>query len=275
MRSRGTCGRSRRLQGDTIPGFGDHRNAHRQILTLNETHVFSANLVNEARLGFNRININFIPNTLLNPTDYHIGDGVTTAVGLPQITVSDLGLTFGGPAGFPQGRADTYGVFSDAATYLLGRHSIKFGGEFRRFLGASYAGDTGSITYASTSANFVNDTATSFSIQPTTISSRLYVNAAGAFIQDNYKLNERLTLEYGLRFEWNGTPTEGENRLVNFDPATVSLIRTGTKRAGRGVPAELQLRAAAWDLRWMCSGRASQSCGAATDTWRTSRYRGW
>ncbi len=220
------------LQGDTIPGFGDHRNAHRQILTLNETHVFSANLVNEARLGFNRININFIPNTLLNPTDYHIGDGVTTAVGLPQITVSDLGLTFGGPAGFPQGRADTYGVFSDAATYLLGRHSIKFGGEFRRFLGASYAGDTGSITYASTSANFVNDTATSFSIQPTTISSRLYVNAAGAFIQDNYKLNERLTLEYGLRFEWNGTPTEGENRLVNFDPTTVSLIRTGTNGLG-------------------------------------------
>ena len=50
------------LQGNTIPGFGDHRPAHRQILTLNETHIFSPNFVNEARLGANRISITFTPN---------------------------------------------------------------------------------------------------------------------------------------------------------------------------------------------------------------------
>src|SRR5262249_7727087 len=43
------------LQGNTIPGFGDTRQSRRQIFTLNETHTFSANIVNEARLGFNRI----------------------------------------------------------------------------------------------------------------------------------------------------------------------------------------------------------------------------
>ncbi len=220
------------LQGDTIPGFGDHRNAHRQVLTLNETHVFGPNVVNEARLGFNRIAIAFNPNAALNPADYHIGNGITTAVGLPQITVTDLGLVFGGPSGFPQGRTDTFGVFSDTATYLRGRHSIKFGGEFRRFLGANFSGDTGTITYASTSANFQTDTATGFSVQPATFSNRIYVNAAGAFVQDNFKLNERLTLEYGLRFEWNGTPTEGKNRIAIFDPTTVSLIQVGTNGVG-------------------------------------------
>src|SRR5947207_3227335 len=47
------------LQGNNIPGFGDTRQSHRQILTLNETRTFSSNLVNEVRFGFNRIQILF------------------------------------------------------------------------------------------------------------------------------------------------------------------------------------------------------------------------
>ncbi|HEX9201176.1 MAG TPA: TonB-dependent receptor, partial [Acidobacteriaceae bacterium] len=231
------------LQGDTIPGFGDHRNAHRQILTINETHIFAPSFVNEARLGFNRINIAFTPNVLVDPNTFHLSDGLTGNVGLPQTTISDVGLTFGGPAGFPQGRADTYGVFSDAATLIKSKHTIKFGGEFRRFLGASFGSDTGTLTYANTpatsttplilgSTNFANDVATGYSVQPTTVSSRAYINAMGFFVQDNFKLTPNLTLEYGFRFEWNGTPTEGQNRLVNFFPSSLSLIRTRTNGTG-------------------------------------------
>jgi hypothetical protein len=224
------------LQGNTIPGFGDHRSGKRQILTLNETHIFNPNFVNEARLGFNRIVISFTPATELNPVDFHIGDGIMSSIGIPQITVNDVGnLNFGGPSSFPQGRSDTFGVFSDAATYLKGRHSIKFGGEFRRFLEASFSQDTGTITY-DTAAHFAQDLATGFSITPTTIDSRVYVNAVGLFVQDNFKLTPSLTLEYGLRFEWNGTPTEGENRLVAFNPNTASLIQTGTNGLGSVYP---------------------------------------
>ena len=49
------------LQGNTVPGFGDTRHSHRQIMTLNESHVFGPSLVNEARFGFNRIDITFAP----------------------------------------------------------------------------------------------------------------------------------------------------------------------------------------------------------------------
>ncbi|MBB5062158.1 TonB-dependent receptor [Granulicella mallensis] len=206
------------LQGDTIPGWGDHRAAHRQILTLNETHIFSPNFVNEARLGFNRISIAFNPANLIDPTSVGIGDGLVGNVGLPQTTLSDIGLVFGGPSGFPQGRNDTLGLISDTATLLRGKHTLKFGGEFRRYLSASFAGNIGTLTYVSTPNNFEKDNATVFSVQPNISSSRVYDGALGAFFQDNFKFTQRLTLEYGLRFEWNGTPVEGENRFVLFNP---------------------------------------------------------
>src|ERR1051326_1339903 len=75
------------LQGNTLPGFGDTRQSHRQIFTLNETHIFGPNLTNEARLGFNRINITFTPNLQVNPLDFNINEGISQPLGLPQISI--------------------------------------------------------------------------------------------------------------------------------------------------------------------------------------------
>ena len=219
------------LQGDTIPGWGDHRAAHRQIGTLSETHIFSSNLVNEARLGFNRISIVFNPANLTDPTSVGLGDGLSGNVGLPQTTLSDIGLVFGGPAGFPQGRSDTTGVFSDTLTKLQGKHTLKLGGEFRRYLVASFAGNIGTLTFTTSTTPtslFQTDMATVFSIQPNIVSSRVYADSLGLFAQDNFKVTRNLNLEYGLRFEWNGTPVEGANRFVLFNPANVTLTQVGT-----------------------------------------------
>jgi hypothetical protein len=56
----------------------------------------------------------------------------------------------------------------------------------------------------------------------------VYAGALGVFAQDNFKLTPSLTLEYGLRFEWNGTPVEGANRFTIFNPTTVTLTQVGT-----------------------------------------------
>jgi hypothetical protein len=222
------------LQGDTIPGWGDHRNAHRQIVTLSETHIFNSALVNETRLGFNRIAIVFNPANTISPQSVGLVDGLTGNVGLPQTTLTDIGLTFGGPSGFPQGRDDTTGVLSDTLTMLKGRHTLKFGGEFRRYLVASFAGNIGTLTFATSTtptSNFQTSVATGFSVQPNNVSSRNYAGSLGAFAQDNFKLTPRLTLEYGLRFEWNGTPVEGANRYVLFNPNGIggaTLTQVGT-----------------------------------------------
>ena len=220
------------LQGNTIPGFGDHRTAHRQIGTFNEVHIFSSNIVNEARIGFNRIAISFVPNTPENPLDFGIQNGVAYNNALPQITVQDIGLNFGGPSGFPQGRFDTTGVFSDTLSWNLGKHTIKTGGEFRRFVGDSFSQTAGTITFSATgkagdpatAATFINGLANSFAVTPTQVTSRIFENAAGAFVSDNYKFTRQFQLELGFRYEWNGTPTEGGGRLVNFDSSSVSLV---------------------------------------------------
>jgi hypothetical protein len=69
------------LQGNNIPGFGDTRSSHRQIFTLNETHTFGSNLVNETRFGFNRIHIIFSPNAQLNPLDLALTMGSLKRLG--------------------------------------------------------------------------------------------------------------------------------------------------------------------------------------------------
>ncbi len=219
------------LQGDTIPGWGDHRHAHRQIGTLSETHIFNPNIVNEARLGFNRIFITFNPANTIDPTSVGLGDGLSGPKGLPQTTLSDIGLVFGGPSGFPQGRTDTTGVLADTVSMLKGKNTIKWGGEFRRYLVASFAGNIGTLTFTTSTTPtslFQTDQATVFSVQPNIVSSRVYADSTAGFVQDNFKATPTLTLEGGLRFEWNGTPVEGENRFTIFNPSTVTLTQVGT-----------------------------------------------
>lgn len=222
------------LQGNTIPGFGDTRKSHRQIFTLNEIHTFGPALVNEARLGFNRIHITFAPNAQLNPADFGINNGITTAIGLPQITITTIGLNFGGPAGFPQGRGDATAVFSDTLSWQRGRHGLKFGGEVRRFYNNNFSLDPGRFDFTDvgviangTPTSFLSGTATSFNINLSNGASRILVPAWGIFAMDSFKLQPNFTLELGLRYDWNGTPTEAQNRFVVFDPTTSQLVQVG------------------------------------------------
>ena len=223
------------LQLNTIPNFGDTRESRRQIMTLVETHTFGARMVNEARVGYNRIRITFTPNNQTNPADLGINNGINQAIGLPQIIIDDIGLNFGGPQGFPQGRADTTVVFSDTLSYLISQHSFKFGGEFRRFYNNGFTLDTGQFRFARADdpasaqrLDFINGNANAFQVTLGDRASSIATGALGFFVQDSFKVRPNLTLELGLRYDWNMTPTEKYNRFVVFDPATASLVQVGS-----------------------------------------------
>jgi Carboxypeptidase regulatory-like domain/TonB dependent receptor len=213
------------IQGNTIPGFGNTRVGFRQLLTLNETHIVGPNLVNEMRLGFNRIYFTDAPDANLNPIDFGINNGVNSPIGLPQINIAG-GLNLGGPSQIPQGRGDTTMVFSDTVSYLRGRHSLKFGGDYRQFYNNNFTKDTGLFNFPSVAA-FIAGNANSFSITLDDRVNSIKQDSLGFFVQDNFKWRPSLTLELGLRYDLNLTPTERYDRFIVFDPQTASLLRVG------------------------------------------------
>ena len=212
--------------GNTIPGFGNSVRVRRQFFTLNETHVFDPAVVNEFRLGVNRLQAATTPNAQLNPAEFGINNGITESIGLPQISIAGDNLNFGGPSPQPSGRGNTTFVVADALSYLRGRHSLKLGGEFRRFLNNNFRQGTGAFNFPTVAA-FINGTANSFSVTLGSQSSSIAQGALGFFVQDNYRLRPNLTLELGLRYDWNMTPTERYDRFIVFDAESASLLQVG------------------------------------------------
>src|SRR6476646_2697431 len=203
------------LQGNTLPGFGDTRESKRQIATVGLEQTLSSSMVNEARLGFNRIHIVFSPNDTRNPVSFAIQDGNNFNAGLPQISINGTGINLGGPTGFPQGRGDTTAVVADTLSYIRGKHSFKFGGEFRRFYNNNFNGDAGSLSFNSVT-DFAAGKALTFSLSAGNLPSRIATGEMGFFGQDSWKFSQRLTLELGLRYDWNQTPTEALDRFSNL-----------------------------------------------------------
>lgn len=211
--------------GNYFPNEGDQRNGTRQLLTFNEDWTLSPTLTNEFRAGANRIHIIFNPDNTDAAPAFFINSGVTTPIGLPHITVTGA-FTFGGNSGFPQGRGDNVGSFSDTLSWVHGNHIIKFGGEFRRQNSDNFSATPGTFSFPSLTA-FLADQANSFTVTNSNRSNRTYGNSIGAFVTDTWKLRPTFSVTLGVRYDWYGTPTEAENRYVVFDPTTDSLVHVG------------------------------------------------
>ena len=211
--------------GNSIPGFGSVSHPSAYILTITDTQVFGSGAMNELRFGRNKLNGGTYTAATPNPTNYEISDGVNQPIGLPQFIVAG-DLNFGGPGTLPQGRFDTSYILNDTFTIMRRRQLLKFGGEYRHFINDNFAEGTGTFNFP-TLAAFLAGTANAFT---TTLGLRTSVidqPAISSFVQDRVDVSSRLTIELGLRYEWNVTPTERDNKFVVFDAATSSLDRVG------------------------------------------------
>jgi hypothetical protein len=134
-------------------------------------------------------------------------------------------LGFGGPTGEPQGRGDTTIALNDGLSWLKGRHNFIFGAEIRRSYNNNIAFNVGSLTFSSL-ANFLADSANAFTVQLGSGNDRILQPSYDVFAQDSFKWKPNFTINIGLRYAWNATPSEALGRFTNFDPTTGTLIPT-------------------------------------------------
>jgi hypothetical protein len=214
-----------------IPGFGDHRVGHRKLLSLGFTHIFSPNLTGEFRAGGNRINLNFQSQANmsgLTPGAFGLDTGVTD--NFPDFRISG-GPAFGGLSGFPQGRTDTTTQANAVMSWLRGAHAIKFGFDYRGFYNNSYNDGTGGVINFSSIANFLAGNPVTATLKVGASTPALSIPAYGGFIQDDYKVTSRLTLNLGLRYEYFGVPSARHNGLEIFSLTTDQFTQVGTNGA--------------------------------------------
>ena len=212
------------LQGNNLPGFGDTRPAKRELLALGYTRVIAPTITNELRAGLNRVRIDFIGAFTGKPSDYGIASPSDV---FPDIAVSG-GLVYGGISGFPQGRGDTTFQYSDTLSWIRGRHALKFGAEFRRVRNNNFNGGTGGIINFPNVAAFIAGTPSSATQTSLPATPAIRASALDLFAQDDFKVTSRLTLNLGVRWEYNGVPSEIHNRLSVYDFKQNALIRVGT-----------------------------------------------
>jgi Carboxypeptidase regulatory-like domain/TonB dependent receptor len=233
--------------GNAFPGMGDQRNGQRQIMTFNETWTVTPTAVNEFRAGYSRIHIVFAADLDTPSSQFGINNGGQMTI--PQISVTGIG-TFGGIAGFPQGRGDDLAAISDTLSWVKGKHTIKYGGEVRRQNTDNFSSTPGTFGFPSVNA-FLADQPSSFASNTGNRSNRTYENTFGLFITDTWKLKPTLTATLGVRYDYFGSPTEAEGRQVIFDIPTASLLQIGKGNApGRayGASNSFQPRVGlAWD----------------------------
>jgi hypothetical protein len=215
------------LQGNNLPAFGDTRPATRYFLSVGYTRILSPNLTNEFRAGLNRLRISFNPQFTEEPSTFGITSSSTVS---PNFNVPGA-MSFGGISGEPQGRGDTTYQYTDTVGWSRGKHSIRMGGEFRRFDNNSLNSGTGGVITFGAMAAFLAGTPTQATQTSLPATPALSVNAFGMFFQDDYKISARLTLNLGLRWEYNGVPHERYDRLSIYDFSANSLVRVGVNGA--------------------------------------------
>ncbi len=218
--------------GNFLPGYNTLTPTRVQIVSLSYTQVISSKLLIEYRGGYNRFAETFFPqdqmfdprsiglNTVSNPRDF----------GLPQIVISGFAAA-GANRSLPRGRVDTNWQYFTNLSYNSGRHNIKVGYEIRRTSVNQFfdEGFRGKLSFSSL-ADFLSGTVDGGAQVSGDSQRTTYENSHGVYFQDNFKWTRKLTLNYGMRWDYYGVIGEKKGRFSLLDP-TKGLELVGTPGA--------------------------------------------
>lgn len=204
-----------------IANFGAISTNKSYSANVNETHIFSATVVNEFRAGFARTSPVFQVNS-------------TVPLG-PRIQFSDGRVDrFGSWDGGPQGRIQNTYQVSDTITWMRGRHTVKAGTDFFRYQGNSFLdSQTRGVYTFLTWEDFAAG-------RPNVYQQRYGGTARGHrtwiqsfFFQDDFRLTPTVTLNLGFRAEMYGSVSEVNRITSNLDfSCTSSMGAAGTGHLG-------------------------------------------
>ncbi len=204
----------------------------REMVSAEETHIFSPTLVNTARVGYNRSHgINGGVVGAINPiaADTTLGD--RPGIPAPIITMSNGGITSTASVGSASQNllvANSF-QFYDDAFWTKGKHSLKFGIAIERiqFNASTLQRPNGQFTF-NDFGQFLLDTP--LKVQELAPGNAFEVGsrqlAMGFYAQDDYKVKPNLSLTIGLRYEPVTLPTEASNRFQPLVALSATAVPT-------------------------------------------------
>ncbi len=236
---------------NNVPGFGCNTLNGGQQAVVDYIRLLGANKVNEARMSFTRVRGGIFQQNLGNDISTRLGIAGTGRspldFGVPLINATGYDR-LGEATNLPQDRHDNTYEWADSLSWTTGRHTVKFGAEIRHFqenfLFDSSARGTLNFTpfytaqVSTTASGVVNAvTGTGNAIAdlllgfPNTASVSRSFAGIGAntvaglrqtstnlFMQDDFRVLKNLTLNVGLRWEYNAPTVDKYNHLATFDP---------------------------------------------------------
>lgn len=218
-----------------FPLVKDDRN---RTLAINDTHVFNANLLNEARFGYFFLNNSRgLDERLLIPELTNTGLGIDNPARFfaPGPTSDRCGRVSGRAGNIQDFQVcapnDVYNqrkqvtlTFADNITYIRGDQTLRFGVEHKRNafdtnFPEEQGGDFENLNnFNELLLGYIPEADTSFGI---TDKSFLF-NDLSFYASDDWKVGRGLTVNLGLRWDWFGLPIEKNGRFANFDPSLLT-----------------------------------------------------
>jgi outer membrane receptor protein involved in Fe transport len=219
--------------------------------TFNYTHVFSPTTVNEARVGVVRWNQRIEPlgNAFNTATELGIpGININDhSGGLPAFTITGYQV-IGDNSTFPETSQSTSFQYEDVVTMTRGSHTLKIGGFFIRHrlnvfsafptrgqygFNGQFTRQIGSSTAQTALADFALGATNSVTRNILTGPVGLRFWNTSGFADDTWRVNDRLTWNFGLRYELLAPPYEVYDRWSNFNVATGQILLAGKNGNGR------------------------------------------
>src|ERR1022692_921620 len=234
------------FSGSPIPGFGELDFITYHNVALHDTHTFSPNVINEAIAAFHRRDEPGVePQNHTTPASLGFTGIIPddpAAAGPPYVSIGNI--TIGNTYQGPQARRDNTWQYGDSVTWIKGRHTIKFGGEYRAyeqnqifdFINNGYIAFSGFATQNNLVKvlpglandplvnDFANGYVSSFYDQSNSNRQGYRDKFFSGYAQDDFKVTRNLSINFGLRYDYGNPLQELLNRVSTFRPGQQSTV---------------------------------------------------